>query len=81
MFLAQTVTGAADIVVGEDTDIYKERQSLMAVYQLLLNHPQWLNNKLEQLIAALENITDDPLHRSSYARLLDFYNSCNAENK
>ena len=67
--------------IGEDTDIYKERQSLMAVYQVLLNHPQWLNNEMEQLIAALENIADDPLHRSSYDRLLVFYNSCNAENK
>ncbi len=69
------------LTIGEDTDIYKERQSLMAVYQVLLNHPQWLNNEMEQLIAALENIADDPLHRSSYDRLLVFYNSCNAENK
>lgn len=40
----------------------------------------WLNNEMEQQIAALENITEDPLHQTSHVRLLDFYNSCNAEN-
>ena len=65
------------LTIGENTSIYKERYSLNAVYQLLLNHPQWVDAEMDGLISALNVIAENPSKRTSYTQLLDFYNSHN----
>ena len=65
------------LTIGENTEIYKERHSLNAVYQVLLNYPQWGEAELDGLISALNVIAENPSQRTSYAQLLDFYNSFN----
>ena len=65
------------LTIGENTEIYKERHSLNAVYQVLLNYPQWVDAEMDGLISALNVIAENPSNRTSYTQLLDFYNSFN----
>lgn len=65
------------LTIGENTEIYKERHSLNAVYQVLLNHPQRVDVEMDGLISALNVIVEKPSQRTSYTQLLDFYNSFN----
>ena len=65
------------LTIGENTEIYKERHSLNAVYQVLLNHPQLVDIEMDSLISSLTVIAENPSQRTSYTQLLDFYNSFN----
>lgn len=63
------------LTTGEGSEIYKERHTLTAIFQLLSSQQQWENDEIESLISALMAIANNPSRRSSYAMLLDFYNT------
>ena len=62
---------------GERLDIYQERQTLLASYNLLSAHPNSVDDNISMLLSALDRIINDPQKRVSYGELLDFYNTCN----
>ena len=61
----------------EHLNLYKERQTLMAVKQLLSTHPNAVDDNLSLLLPALDRIIEVPQLRVSYGELLDFYNTVN----
>lgn len=62
---------------GESFDIYQERQTLLASYNILSSHPRSVDDNIPILLSALDRIINDPQKRVSYGELLDFYNSVN----
>ena len=62
---------------GERLDIYQERQTLLASYNILFSHPDSIDDNIPMLLSALDRIINDPQKRVSYGELLDFYNVCN----
>lgn len=62
---------------GERLDIYQERQTLLASYNILSSHPSSIDDNIPMLLSALDRIINDPQKRVSYGELLDFYNTCN----
>ena len=62
---------------GERLDIYQERQTLLASYNILSSHPSSIDDNIPMLLSALDRIIKDPQKRVSYGELLDFYNTVN----
>lgn len=62
---------------GESLDIYQERQTLLASYNILSSRPSSIDDNIPMLLSALDRIINDPQKRVSYGELLDFYNTCN----
>ena len=62
---------------GERLDIYQERQTLLASYNILFPHPDSIDDNIPMLLSALDRIIKDPQKRVSYGELLDFYNTVN----
>lgn len=62
---------------GERLDIYQERQTLLASYNILFSHPDSIDDNIPMLLSALDRIIKDPQKRVSYGELLDFYNTVN----
>ena len=62
---------------GERLDIYQERQTLLASYNILFSHPDSIDDNIPMLLSALDRIIKEPQKRVSYGELLDFYNTVN----
>lgn len=62
---------------GERLDIYQERQTLLASYNILSAHPSSVDENIPMLLSALDRIINEPKKRVSYCELLDFYNTVN----
>ena len=62
---------------GERLDIYQERQTLLASYNILFSHPDSIDDNIPMLLSALDRIIKEPQKRVSYGELLDFYNTAN----
>lgn len=62
---------------GERLDIYQERQTLLASYNILSSHPSSIDDNIPMLLSALDRIIKEPQKRVSYGELLDFYNTAN----
>ena len=62
---------------GERLDIYQERQTLLASYNILSSHPSSIDDNIPMLFSALDRIIKEPEKRVSYGELLDFYNTVN----
>ena len=62
---------------GERLDIYQERQTLLASYNILSAHPSSVDENIPMLLSALDRIINKPQKRVSYGELLDFYNTVN----
>ena len=62
---------------GERLDIYQERQTLLASYNILSAHPSSVDENIPMLLSALDRIINEPQKRVSYCELLDFYNTVN----
>ena len=62
---------------GERLDIYQERQTLLASYNILFPHPDSIDDNIPMLLSALDRIIKEPQKRVSYGELLDFYNTAN----
>ena len=62
---------------GERLDIYQERQTLLASYNILSSHLSSIDDNIPMLLSALDRIIKDPQKRVSYGELLDFYNTVN----
>lgn len=62
---------------GERLDIYQERQTLLASYNILSAHPSSVDENIPMLLSALDRIINEPQKRVSYGELLDFYNTVN----
>lgn len=62
---------------GERLDIYQERLTLLASYNILSAHPSSVDENIPMLLSALDRIINEPQKRVSYGELLDFYNTVN----
>ena len=62
---------------GERLDIYQERQTLLASYNILSAHPSSVDENIPMLLSAVDRIINEPQKRVSYGELLDFYNTVN----
>ena len=62
---------------GERLDIYQERQTLLASYNILSAPPSSVDENIPMLLSALDRIINEPQKRVSYGELLDFYNTVN----
>ena len=62
---------------GERLDIYQERQTLLASYNILSSRPSSIDDNMPMLLSALDRIIKEPQKRVSYGELLDFYNTAN----
>lgn len=73
------INDAVQIVLteGERLDIYQERQTLLASYNILSAHPSSVDENIPMLLSALDRIINEPKKRVSYCELLDFYNTVN----
>ncbi len=64
---------------GEHWDISEERETMMAVTTLLESSPSVVEENMDSLLMALDEILAKPFHRVSYGKLLSFFNGCNHE--
>lgn len=74
-----SLNNAVQIILteGERLDIYQERQTLLASYNILSSHPRSVDENMPILLSAIDRIIKEPQKRVSYGELLDFYNTVN----